>query len=165
MAQRQAFEKPDLPRLAAILSRRTASDPAEEGMSADRLAQLSADIRPGEDSNVSGMTLPTALVRKLAQARGGCLADLVKTGVATSIESLVRAFPIQVARGRAVGWLDPALSRLAAESYVAFARRRSLLLLNLESQVRRLELPCLAAIERHRARDVEARSAAQRSRF
>lgn len=161
LAQRQAFEKPDLPRFAAILSQRIASDPADEGLSADRLAQLSAKIHPGEDSNIGGMTLPTALVRKLAQAREGSLTDLVKTGVATSIESLVRAFPIQVARGRAVGWSDPALSRLAAESYLAFARRRSLLLLNLESQVRRLELPWLAAIERHRDREVEARSAAQ----
>lgn len=161
LAQRQALEKPDLPRFAAILSRRTESDPADEGLSADRLVQLSANIKPSEDSDISGKPLPIALVRKLAQAREGSLTDLVEKGVATSIESLVRAFPIQVARCRAEGWSDPALSRLAAESYLAFARRRSLLLLNLESQVRRLELPWLAAIERHRDREAAVRGAAQ----
>jgi len=58
---------------------------------------------------------------------------------------------------------DPALRRLHAAIYRAFRRRRSLLLVNLQQQVRIGELPWVAVIEGFRAQDEASRRAAHRA--
>jgi hypothetical protein len=76
---------------------------------------------------------------------------------------LARLLP-QITSGiRAAGISDPSLRRLYAAIYRAFRRRRSLLLLNLESQVRIEELPWVSAIDRFRSENLSARDSAQQT--
>ncbi|MBK7842034.1 MAG: hypothetical protein IPJ49_31050 [Candidatus Obscuribacter sp.] len=56
---------------------------------------------------------------------------------------------------------DPALARLFLQLYIAFRKRRSLLLLNLESQVKLEELPWLSVIAPWINKDGVASSAAK----
>jgi hypothetical protein len=58
---------------------------------------------------------------------------------------------------RAQAFEDVQLRHLYASIYKAFRRRRSLLLLNLEKQVRIEELPWVAAIEMYRRKDISVR--------
>lgn len=105
--------------------------------------------------------IPTSVARKVQR----CLIDtadaLIERGVITSGETLARVLP-QVTSGlRAAGITDPTLRQLYASIYRASRRRRSLLLLNLESQVRIEELPWVAAIERFRRDNLSSRELAR----
>jgi hypothetical protein len=64
---------------------------------------------------------------------------------------------------RSAGIADPALRRLYQGLYAAFCRRRSLLLLNLESQVKLGELPWVAAIDPYRRGGLDARERARQT--
>ena len=89
--------------------------------------------------------------------------SLVRDRVITSGETLARVLPQITSEMRAAGIADPGLRQLHAAIYQAFRRRRSLLLLNLESQVRIEELPWVAAIDRFRQKDISARELARRT--
>jgi len=82
---------------------------------------------------------------------------LVERGVIVSGEMLARVLPQMTARVQATGIADPDLRRLYAAMYQAFRRRRSLLLLNLESQVKMEELPWVAALEPFRGSSLSIR--------
>jgi hypothetical protein len=76
------------------------------------------------------------------------VAALVERKLVTSGDALAMVLP-QITSGiRAAGVPDPQLRQLYAAIYRAFRRRRSLLLLNLEAQVKIEELPWVSAIER-----------------
>jgi hypothetical protein len=60
---------------------------------------------------------------------------------------MASVLPMLTARIRASSITDPELARVLADVYRAFRRRRSLLLLNLESQVRFEELPWVSAVQ------------------
>ena len=62
----------------------------------------------------------------------------------------------------AVGIADPLLRQLYAAIYRAFRRRRSLLLLDLQSQVRIEELPWVAAIDQFRSGSLSAQELADK---
>jgi hypothetical protein len=78
----------------------------------------------------------------------------------TSGATLARVLPQMTSGLRAAGISDPSLRQLYASIYRAFRRRRSLLLLNLEKQVRIEELPWVAAIERFRDEQISSRQLA-----
>ena len=65
------------------------------------------------------------------------------------------------ARIRASAIEDPELRRIYETTYSAFRRRRSLLLLDLQSQVLQEELPWIAAISQWVGDDAETRAAAR----
>ena len=73
---------------------------------------------------------------------------------------LARLLPQVTSQQRASGFADPAMQRLYATIYQAFRRRRSLLLLNLQSQVRLEELPWIAAVESFRTKTTSTQQAA-----
>jgi hypothetical protein len=87
----------------------------------------------------------------------------VQAGVITSSELLARVIPQLTGHIGAVGVDDPELRRLYGAIYGAFRRRRSLLLLNLESQVRLSELPWVLAIDSFRQIDDAAQHVARRA--
>src|SRR5690606_5868728 len=64
---------------------------------------------------------------------------------------------------RAAGITDPLLRQLDAAIYRSFRRRRSLLLLDLQSQVRIEELPWVAAMEVFRAKNLSTRELARQT--
>ncbi|MGW0665353.1 hypothetical protein [Streptodolium elevatio] len=102
-----------------------------------------------------GTEIPDALRRVVERVLSAPVATLVERGVVPSAEVLAGLAPQLVAATSALAYHDDALRTLVAASYRAFANRRSLLLLNLESQVGIHELPWVEAVARYRrpARD------------
>lgn len=89
---------------------------------------------------------PPSLVAKVARALAAPVEELVARKVITSGEVLARVLP-QITSGlMAANIEDPDLAALYAQTYAAFRRRRSLLLLNLERQVGFEELPWIGVL-------------------
>jgi hypothetical protein len=111
------------------------------------------DERPAPEQNeesVADEPAPGRLTAKLRRALAAPVPTLVEEGIIPSAEVLARVIPQITAQVRAAGISDPALRRLYGAVYTAFRRRRSLLLLNLESQVKLGELPWVRAIDPYR---------------
>lgn len=101
----------------------------------------------------AGADIPRAVRRPVEAALSAPVGTLVERGVVPSAEVLAELVPQLVAATTAEQHRDPALRTLAAANYRAFRNRRSLLLLNLERQVRVEELPWVRAVAGHRADD------------
>lgn len=114
-------------------------------------------------SVVVGAPIPQAVARRLDRCLEAPIEELVTRGVIPSSEVLAIVLPQVTSQVRAAGLADPALARLYGAVYAAFRRRRSLLLLNLESQVRLEELPWVAALEEQRAGKLEERARASQA--
>jgi hypothetical protein len=93
--------------------------------------------------------MPEIVPRTLARAHSAPIEALLSVGVVPSAEVLAELVPRISATVVASGFADEALARLAAANYRAFRRRRSLLLLNLETQVQLTELPWVRPMARH----------------
>ncbi|MFI9150921.1 hypothetical protein [Streptomyces sp. NPDC053367] len=98
----------------------------------------------------AGAAIPAALRRPVEIALSAPLGTLIERGIVPSAEVLATFVPQLVATATAQAHPDPALRTLAAAHYRAFRNRRSLLLLNLERQVRAEELPWVRAVAAHR---------------
>ncbi|MFJ8111184.1 hypothetical protein [Streptomyces sp. NPDC096132] len=98
-----------------------------------------------------GATVPAAVRRPVESALSAPLGTLVERGVVPSAEVLAELVPQLVAAATAQAYPDRALRTLAAANHRAFAGRRSLLLLNLQQQVRMEELPWVRAVAVQRA--------------
>lgn len=94
----------------------------------------------------AGTPIPAAVVRVVRRAKAGRVEELVGLGLISSAEQLARLIPQLTARTFAAAFRDPHLSALMAALYQAFRARRSVLLLNLQHQVRISELPWVAAL-------------------
>ena len=109
-----------------------------------------------------GFPIPESLTGKLNRCRKDTPEALIEAGVITSGEVLARVIPQLTAQIRAAGIEDVGLRRLYHALYAAFRRRRSLLLLNLEGQVRFEELPWVGPLHARRRRNISrTRSARQ----
>jgi hypothetical protein len=84
----------------------------------------------------------------------------VQWGTISSGETLARVVPRLAARVRSAGFADPALRCLDEAVYGAFRRRRSVLLFNLQHQVKLDELPWMQALEPLREEGAETKEAA-----
>ncbi|MFF3206319.1 hypothetical protein [Streptomyces sp. NPDC002962] len=93
-----------------------------------------------------GAVVPAGVRRPVEAALSAPLSTLVERGVVPSAEVLAELVPRLVAATTAQAYPDPALRTLAAAHHRAFAGRRSLLLLNLQRQVRAEELPWVRAV-------------------
>ncbi|MEV5975150.1 hypothetical protein [Streptomyces sp. NPDC051921] len=111
----------------------------------------------------AGTVVPVRLRKTVGSALSAPLATLVERGLVPSAEVLATLVPQTVAEATARRFTDPALRTLAAATYRAFRNRRSLLLLNLQHQVRVDELPWVRAVVGHGTdadADARARAAA-----
>ena len=149
---------PSFHEIAGAVQQRLAAYPPGGGLDA-----LDATLQPITDeearrSNVpSGTTLPASLCRKISRCLSETSDVLVERGLITSGETLARVIPQFTSGLRAAAFEDTHLRRLYAAIYRAFRRRRSLLLLNLEKQIRIEELPWVAAVEPFRRTDLSTR--------
>lgn len=168
LAQRRAAEAaraaaPTHARLARALAQRLAAVPDDGGIPG--LAEVTAPIAAEEAAThglPAGAAIPAALQARLARCLEAPVEELVARGVIRSSEALARTLPQITAQVGAAGFDDADLRGLHAAIYAAFRRRRSLLLLNLASQVRFEELPWIAAMAPLRAAKVEAQVEARR---
>ncbi|MFD7457010.1 MULTISPECIES: hypothetical protein [unclassified Streptomyces] len=98
----------------------------------------------------AGAVLPPAIRRPVEAALSAPVGTLVDRGVVPSAEVLAELVPQLVAATTAQAYRDEPLRTLMAAAYRAFRNRRSLLLLDLERQVRVEELPWVRAVAGHR---------------
>jgi hypothetical protein len=142
--------------LAGLVLDRLAELPADDGIT--DVGPFVADVSEPEADRTglpAGAGVPPAVRRPVEAALSAPLGTLVERGVVPSAEVLAGLVPQLVAATTAEAHPDPALRTLAAANYRAFRNRRSLLLLNLERQVRAEELPWVRAVAAHRV-DAEA---------
>ncbi|MEV0797109.1 hypothetical protein AB0I34_05440 [Kribbella sp. NPDC050281] len=148
--------------LAQVLSARLDRYPGDGGLPS--LAPIEADVAEDEASLAPpGWQIPAHLVAKTERALEAPVGELVERGVIGSGEVLARVLPQVTSQLLAANIADAALASAYARTYAAFRRRRSLLLLNLEHQVRFDELPWIAAVSPFRERRAEAARAAEQS--
>ncbi|OQR60606.1 hypothetical protein B6E66_27715 [Streptomyces maremycinicus] len=142
--------------LAQLVLRRLSGLDQRAGVA--EVAPLVADVSEEEARETglpAGARVPPAVRRPVEAALSAPLATLVERGIVPSAEVLAELVPQLVAASTAQAYPDPALRTLAAAHHRAFASRRSLLLLNLQRQVRAEELPWVRAVAGQRA-DSEA---------
>lgn len=110
-------------------------------------------VEPLADNNGTQNLIPQYFVKKIQRSLRDTVGSLVKLGVITSGDTLAKVLPQITASVHALAFNDPDLQKLYSSIYRAFRKRRSLLLLNLESQVRLEELPWVAILKNFRSSD------------
>lgn len=107
-----------------------------------------------------GTEIPEPIRAVIATATAASLRHLVlHAALVPSAEEMARLLPPIIGALTAADYPDAALATLMAEHYQAFRRRRSLLLLNLQHQVRITELPWVQAVEKYKREPEQARTA------
>jgi hypothetical protein len=147
--------------LARLAGRRLAGLPQESGV--QDTAPLVADVDADEAQEHGlpvGTVLPAPVRRTVESTLSAPLATLAERGLVPSAEVLAELVPRLVAATTARAYPDGSLRPLAAASYRAFRNRRSLLLLDLRSQVRVEELPWVRAVAAYRTAGADGGRAA-----
>jgi len=154
--------RPSNVELARLVAGRLDDLPADGGL--PTLDPVTAPVREGESPVVpAGTEVPDHLVAKAMRALEAPIDELVERGVIGSAEVLAIVLPQITAQVAAAGLEDTDLRELYQQIYAAFRRRRSLLLLDLEHQVRLDELPWVAALAPVRTIGLGARSKARQT--
>ncbi|WP_225832543.1 hypothetical protein [Streptomyces sp. NK08204] len=146
--------------LARVVLARLSGLPQDDGVSdvAPIVAPVNAEeaARSGGRGEAAGSGvpagahIPSAVRRPVEAALSAPVGTLVERGVVPSAEVLAELVPQLVAATTAAAHREPVLRSLAAANYRAFRNRRSLLLLDLQRQVRVEELPWVRAVAAHR---------------
>jgi hypothetical protein len=109
----------------------------------------------------AGTAIPEPIRRVVQRATAGTVPELIDAGVVPSAEVLADLVPQIAATVSAAAYPDPVLRTLVAATYRAFRRRRSLLLLDLQHQVRLNELPWVRALGPYREASPDSRREAR----
>jgi hypothetical protein len=161
-SQMQQATAPTTADLARVLIDRLAPLPQDEGLAS--LDEILAPMTVSE-ARQFGVTadqpVPQTLADKVQRCLEAPLEVLVERGIIPSSEVLARIVPQLSAYVRVAAVADGNLRRLYSALYTAFRRRRSLLLFNLQHQVKFDELPWVKAIEAYRTRDEDSRELAR----
>lgn len=153
--QMQQAGGPTFHSIARVVISRLEAYPKERGLDHPEVIGQPITRAEAEQWPVAAHTLvPESQQKKISRCLCDTVDHLVEARIITSGETLARVLPQMTSEIRAVGIVDPTLRQVYAASYRAFRRRRSLLLLNLESQIKIEELPWVAAITRFRQEDL-----------
>ncbi|MFF8474686.1 hypothetical protein [Streptomyces sp. NPDC015414] len=138
--------------LAGVVLGRLSGLPQDGGVEeVEAVVAPVSEREAGETGVPAGAAVPAAVRRPVMAALSAPVATLVERGVVPSAEVLAELVPQLVAATTAEAHPDPALRSLAAAHYRAFRNRRSLLLFDLQRQVRVEELPWVRAVDAQRA--------------
>jgi hypothetical protein len=148
--------------LRRVLVERLRALPADGGVDPTAFAAVSRD-EAARFGVPEGTVLPGYLEPKVARSYEAPLQDLVERGVIASAEVMARVLPQVTAQIRAESIDDAAARKLYSALYAAFRRRRGLLLLNYQHQVRFHELPWAAAMEAARKTNDETTARARKA--
>lgn len=111
----------------------------------------------------AGTALPKSVLRKIDRSMKESIEELIRRGLISSSEMMADVLPQLTSGLHGLGIADSGLRQLYAAIYRAFRRRRSLLLFNLDSQVRLGELPWIGAIDGFRREDLSDAAAARQA--
>ncbi|MFC8392606.1 hypothetical protein [Streptomyces sp. NPDC057238] len=151
-SQAEQAARPSHHALAQLMLRRLAVLPQETGITdvAPLLGAVSEE-ESRETGLPTGAVVPPVIRQVVESALSAPLGTLVERGVVPSAEVLAELVPQLVAATTAQAYGDETLRTLMTVNYRAFRNRRSLLLLNLERQVRVEELPWVRAVSGQRS--------------
>ncbi|WP_394841222.1 hypothetical protein LZC95_29650 [Pendulispora brunnea] len=153
-AQGRTAAKPTHVEMARALAARLAPYAPDEGIPhIDDLLGPLTDMEASQIGAKAGEPIPEPLAAKALRCLEAPIDSLFERGRIPSSETLAKVLPSLTAQVRAAAIVDPELQRIYRAVYLAFRRRRSLLLLNLESQVKLTELPWMAVIQPWMASD------------
>jgi hypothetical protein len=153
--------RPSNQELAALLADRLRAYPPQGGLPS--MEEVSGPAREDELPKAPGFVLPASLTEKLGRCLEAPVEELMALGVVPSAEVLAELLPQMTAQTVAAGVDDAALRRLFVSVYGAFRRRRTLLLLSLQSQVRLDELPWVAALAPFRKQNLSGQARARQT--
>lgn len=134
------------------------------GLTLADVEALLAPVTPEETGRhglPAGAPFPESVRPSLLRAVDASPEEHVAWGTIRSGEALARVVPRLAAQARVTGAADAALRRLSEATYEAFRRRRSVLLLNLEHQIRLEELPWVRALRPSLGEGPEVETAAR----
>lgn len=146
--------------LRRVLVARLFTVPDDDGAPADAMRPVQAE-EAARHGVPAGSALPAYLEKKVARSWDAPLEQLVERRVIPSGETLAIVLPQVTGALRAQTIEEPAARRLYGALYRAFRRRRGLLLLWLQHQVRFHELPWAAALETARRSDEASKAHAR----
>lgn len=150
-AQARVAAMPSHHQLArVVVSRLAALDPDAGVTDVDTICVPVTAEEATRHAIAEGSPIPESIRRVVHRARAGTVGELIDAGVVPSAEVLAELVPQIAATTSAASYADPALRTLVVATYRAFRRRRSLLLLDLQHQVRLNELPWTQAIRPYR---------------
>lgn len=163
-AQKATVDHPTYQEISTVVVDRLKVYPADQGL--DDVDAVTYPVTADEES-ASGVRadaqIPKYIYKKVLRSLRDTIEVLVEKGLITSGEVLGQVLPQITSEVRAGCINDPTLRSLYAAIYRAFRRRRSLLLLNLESQVRLEELPWIEEIEQFRNQSPTSEELSKRS--
>ena len=162
--QAQQASAPTFHEISQVIVQRLGVHPQDGGL--DDLSAITQPVTAEEADRWTmkpGTSVPRSLHTKIERCLSDTVESLVERRVITSAETLARILPQMTSELRAAGISDPTLRQLYAAIYRAFRRRRSLLLVNLQSQIKLEELPWVAAIDRFRRDDMSTRELAKQA--
>ena len=162
--QRQQVSGPIFSELAKVLVARLAQHAKSDGV--EEIHSIVAPITHAESERygiASETEVPTTLLRKLRRCVRTTVDVLIDQGVIPSGDTLAEVLPQMTSGLRAAGIRDNTFRRLYAAIDQAFGARRSLLLLNFESQIRIEELPWIQAMNQFRDKNLSGVDAARAS--
>ncbi|GGM73371.1 hypothetical protein GCM10011609_06480 [Lentzea pudingi] len=162
-AQAATVMTPTRAALARVLASRLNRFPADGGLPSLDVATAAVSEAETTAEIPCGTTMPDRLVRKAARALEAPADELVRLGVITSGETLAAVLPQLTSRLLSAAIDDPVVAGLHEQTYTAFRRRRGLLLLNLEHQVRFTELPWVQALAPFKSPQPDNAAAARRA--
>lgn len=161
-AQAAQAARPTKKELSVVILARLAGRPQDGGIDAvEPLLDPVSDDEAQRFKLPAGQGMPPALRRPLLRCLNAPVKTLVDEKLIKSSEMLARVLPQLVSQVGASGIADPDLRRLYGALYEAFRKRRSLLLLNLERQVRLQDLPWVAALSAFREGGADQRAKAR----
>ncbi|HEX7308557.1 hypothetical protein [Lentzea sp.] len=149
--------------LAGVLAGRLDRFPADGGLPSLDVATAAVSEAEKTAEIPCGTTMPSGLVHKAARALEAPADELVRLSVITSGETLAAVLPQLTSRLLSAAIDDPVVAGLHEQTYTAFRRRRGLLLLNLQHQVRFTELPWVQALAPFRSPRPDNAAAARRA--
>jgi hypothetical protein len=153
--QRADVSEPLFSEVAGVVISRLKGHEKDDGV--DDVTEFCEPVSAEEENRRGvprGTVVPSSVQRKVEKCHRDTPEKLIRRGLITSGDTLARVLPQITSTLRAVGIADIELRRLYAAVCSAFARRRSLLLLNLEKQIQIGELPWISVIERFRDRNI-----------
>lgn len=160
-AQVATVSAPTNAAIAGVLAKRLDRYPADGGLPSLDVATAAVLDTEATAEVPGGTPMPQSLVRKAVRALEAPVDELVRLGVITSGDTLAAVLPQLTARLVSAAIDDPVVADVHEQVYAAFRRRRSLLLLNLEHQVRFSELPWVDALAPFRSPRPDTAVAAQ----
>lgn len=159
-AHREAVAAPSHAAVAQVVASRLEAGATRRGLVAPDAVVMPVDAGEATGAVRAGSVVPASVARRVRLATQATVEELHVRGIVPSAEVLAELVPQLVGAQYATTYSDPSLGMLMARTYRAFRDRRSLLLTNLNAQVRLAELPWVAGVVAHRRVDDGARDSA-----